>query len=157
MRYRIEPFICFVIAIAAVVIGLQPAARGQNATAKKPGTEADASSAYQAALKKGAPALHAFLREFPKGADLHVHLSGAVYAETFIRDAGEDGLCVDPAALSFAKPPCTPTGDGAGQHGRRTKCSTTGWSIHFPCAALCLLRVLAATISFSPPLTASAD
>jgi adenosine deaminase len=40
--------------------------------------------------------------------DLHVHLSGAVYAETFIRDAGEDGLCVDPSALSFAKPPCTP-------------------------------------------------
>jgi len=29
-----------------------------------------------------------------------------VYAESFIRAAGEDGLCVDPAALSFAKPPC---------------------------------------------------
>ena len=51
-------------------------------------------------------ALHSFLEQFPKGADLHVHLSGAVYAETFIRDAAEDGLCVDPAALKFAKPPC---------------------------------------------------
>jgi adenosine deaminase len=51
-------------------------------------------------------ALRAFLEQFPKGADLHVHLSGAVYAETFIRDAAEDGLCVDPAALKFAKPPC---------------------------------------------------
>jgi adenosine deaminase len=49
--------------------------------------------------------LRAFLDQFPKGADLHIHLSGAVYAETFIRNAGEDGLCVDPAALSFAKPP----------------------------------------------------
>jgi adenosine deaminase len=29
-----------------------------------------------------------------------------VYAETFIRDAGEDGLCVDTVALQFAKPPC---------------------------------------------------
>jgi adenosine deaminase len=47
------------------------------------------------------------LAEFPKGADLHVHLSGAVYAESLIRAAGEDGLCVDPTALSFAKPPCT--------------------------------------------------
>ncbi len=56
---------------------------------------------------QGPLALHAFLEQFPKGADLHVHLSGAVYAETFIRDAGEDGLCVDPAALKFAKPPCT--------------------------------------------------
>jgi adenosine deaminase len=51
-------------------------------------------------------ALRAFLEQFPKGADLHVHLSGAVYAETFIRDAAEDGLCVDPAALKFAQPPC---------------------------------------------------
>src|ERR1019366_5512466 len=51
-------------------------------------------------------ALRAFLAEFPKGADLHVHLSGAVYAESFIRAAGEDGLCVDPAALSFSTPPC---------------------------------------------------
>ncbi len=52
--------------------------------------------------------MHAFLDQFPKGADLHVHLSGAVYAETFIKDAAEDGLCVDPKALSFAKPPCDP-------------------------------------------------
>jgi adenosine deaminase len=29
-----------------------------------------------------------------------------VYAESFIRAAGEDGLCVNPVALSFTKPPC---------------------------------------------------
>ena len=39
----------------------------------------------------------------PKGADLHNHLDGAVYAETFIRVGGEDGLCVDPVAKSFTK------------------------------------------------------
>jgi adenosine deaminase len=61
---------------------------------------------YEANAQQGPEALRAFLADFPKGADLHVHLSGAVYAETFIRDAGEDGLCVDPATLSFAKPPC---------------------------------------------------
>jgi adenosine deaminase len=70
--------------------------------------EVRAARAYQAAVHEGSPALRIFLEQFPKGADLHIHLSGAVYAETFIRDAGEDGLCVDPAALSFAKPPCTP-------------------------------------------------
>ena len=58
-------------------------------------------------MRQGSPALGAFLEEFPKGADLHVHLSGAVYAETFIRDAAADGICVDPVALRFAKPPCT--------------------------------------------------
>jgi adenosine deaminase len=59
-------------------------------------------------VQAGPLALHGFLSGFPKGADLHVHLSGAVYAETFIRNAAEDGLCVDPDALSFAKPPCAP-------------------------------------------------
>jgi adenosine deaminase len=78
------------------------------ATAQTPPAEARAARAFQAAAQAGAPALRVFLDQFPKGADLHVHLSGAVYAETFIRDAGEDGLCVDPASLSFAKPPCAP-------------------------------------------------
>src|SRR5215469_5712517 len=48
-------------------------------------------------------ALRAFLVTMPKGADLHNHLSGAVYAESFIRAAVEDNLCVDPASDSFAK------------------------------------------------------
>jgi len=45
-----------------------------------------------------------FLHGMPKGADLHVHLSGAVYAESLIRAGVEDGLCVNLASLSFAKP-----------------------------------------------------
>lgn len=48
-------------------------------------------------------ALRDFLKAMPKGADLHNHLDGAVYAETFIRVGGEDGLCVDPVANAFTK------------------------------------------------------
>ena len=48
--------------------------------------------------------LYAFLYRMPKGADLHVHLFGTVYAETFIKDAAEDGLCIDIASHAFAKP-----------------------------------------------------
>lgn len=48
-------------------------------------------------------ALRAFLKVMPKGGDLHNHLDGAVYAETFLRVAGEDGLCVDPTAKTFTK------------------------------------------------------
>ena len=74
--------------------------------------------AYRRAVEGGPLTLYAFLVEMPKGADLHVHLSGAVYAETFIRDAGEDGMCVNPETLSFAKPPCVggliPAGDLSG-------------------------------------------
>ena len=39
----------------------------------------------------------------PKGADLHNHLSGAVYAESWIRAGAEDNLCVNTATLTFAK------------------------------------------------------
>ncbi len=79
-----------------------------NSFAQPPAPEARAAQAYQAAAQAGPTALRAFLVDFPKGADLHVHLSGAVYAETFIRDAGDESLCVDPAALKFAQPPCSP-------------------------------------------------
>src|SRR5271165_4444057 len=82
------------------------------ATAQTPGSsaaspETRAARAFQSAAQEGPLALQAFLADFPKGADLHVHLSGAVYAESFIRAAGQDGLCVDPVALRFTQPPCT--------------------------------------------------
>src|SRR6266446_81638 len=48
--------------------------------------------------------LRHFLLGMPKGGDLHNHLSGAVYAESWIRAASEDHLCVDLAKLAFAKP-----------------------------------------------------
>jgi Adenosine deaminase len=84
------------------VVFAEGSARAQAATAG----EAKAARAFAVAQKQGRLALRAFLDQFPKGADLHVHLSGAVYAETFIRDAAEDGVCVDTVALRFAKPPC---------------------------------------------------
>jgi adenosine deaminase len=39
--------------------------------------------------------LRAFLVGMPKGGDLHFHLTGAVYAETILKDAAEDDLCVN--------------------------------------------------------------
>ena len=46
--------------------------------------------------------LRAFLEEMPKGGELHFHLGGAVYAETILRDAAEDNLCVDTVAHTLA-------------------------------------------------------
>ncbi len=48
--------------------------------------------------------LRAFLYAMPKGADLHYHLAGGIYAESYIRAGAEDGLCVDLAKLAFVKP-----------------------------------------------------
>ena len=52
--------------------------------------------------------LRAFLYDMPKGGDLHNHLVGAVYAESFIQYAVEDGLCVDRQSMALAQPPCDP-------------------------------------------------
>jgi adenosine deaminase len=53
--------------------------------------------------------VHAFLQDMPKGGDLHNHLSGAVYAESFINYAVRDGLCVDRNTLSFLPSLCDPS------------------------------------------------
>ena len=47
--------------------------------------------------------LQAFLKSMPKGADLHTHLSGAVYAETFVSWAAAGQMCVDPATFVVAE------------------------------------------------------
>ncbi len=48
----------------------------------------------------------AFLRQMPKGGDLHNHLVGAIYAETFIGWASDKNLCVDPVTFYLSAPPC---------------------------------------------------
>ena len=42
----------------------------------------------------------------PKGGDLHVHLSGAIYAESFIDWASENALCVDRSTSKLISAAC---------------------------------------------------
>src|SRR5882762_4633776 len=73
-----------------------------------------------AAAKQNPPALRAFLVSMPKGTDLHMHLTGAIYAESFIDNAVHDLLCIDKAKMSFVPntgttrslPPQPVCGDG---------------------------------------------
>jgi adenosine deaminase len=58
-------------------------------------------------LRRHEGALREFLKEMPKGADLHSHLSGAVTTERLIEWGGEDGLCVDTTTFTATPPPCT--------------------------------------------------
>ena len=75
------------------------------------GQDAERKGELQLAAARANPLqLRQFLKKMPKGADLHYHLSGGVYAETFIRDAAEDGLCVDTKKLAFVK--CLGSGEG---------------------------------------------
>src|SRR5687768_201727 len=59
-------------------------------------------------IRDNPPWLAAFLREMPKGGDIHSHLTGAIYAESYIRWAVEDGLCLERSSLALVAPPCQP-------------------------------------------------
>jgi adenosine deaminase len=63
-------------------------------------------SAYLESIRRQPPLLLAFLRELPKGGDLHNHLAGAIYAESLIDFASQDGLCVDRTTSFLIAPPC---------------------------------------------------
>ncbi len=114
-----------VVALAVVIlyaVNSQPRNGAQYRPHVPTAGEIRAENAMDAARRYGTPELYAFLKPFPKGADLHMHLSGAVYAETFIAEAIQQNLCVVPVvsneapgkpptpigqdAVEFSKPPC---------------------------------------------------
>ncbi|HTQ59025.1 MAG TPA: hypothetical protein VMI32_02300 [Candidatus Solibacter sp.] len=80
-----------------------PALSHTGTSAPKTSPERRAELNLQAARTNPLQLRH-FLLGMPKGGDLHNHLSGAVYAESWIRAAVEDRLCVDLAKFAFAKP-----------------------------------------------------
>ncbi|WP_407646372.1 adenosine deaminase family protein [Gluconobacter vitians] len=55
--------------------------------------------------------LNMFLRAFPKGADLHNHMVGAVYAENMLDWAARDNLCVSLKEKRILDHACTHPGD----------------------------------------------
>ena len=61
---------------------------------------------YMESIRQQPGLLEAFLREMPKGADLHVHLGGAIYAENLIDWASENALCVDRSTSKLIHAAC---------------------------------------------------
>jgi adenosine deaminase len=92
--FRRKVFVILLVLPVSILGQKPPSPRGKLQTP----------SARLEAARRNPLDLRAFLLGMPKGADLHNHLSGAVYAESFIRAAAEDNLCVDPSSDSFAKP-----------------------------------------------------
>jgi len=74
--------------------------------AQSPGPTAR-TSRYFESVRKSPPQLLAFLLQMPKGADLHNHLSGAVYAESYIQWAADSGDCINTTTMYASLPPCT--------------------------------------------------
>jgi adenosine deaminase len=101
---KIVALVCLLLLFALVPLFLAHRPSDPYAPATLTNSEQRAEHAFSLALAAGEPRLYAFLRGFPKGADLHMHLSGAIYAETFIREAATQDLCIDTTTYSFAKP-----------------------------------------------------
>ena len=83
------------LVFAGIAAAPPPVAQGEAATAK-----------YFASISHDPSLLLAFLTQMPKGGDLHNHLSGAIYAESYLRWAADDGLCVASATLGIVSGPC---------------------------------------------------
>lgn len=71
------------------------------------GADTGSAASWFEAHRDRPPMLRQFLQRMPKGGELHSHLHGAVYAETYLDWAGKDHYCVDRAQRTLVNPPCT--------------------------------------------------
>lgn len=88
----------FITAILLAVGSGGGVARAQSATER--------TAHYLESVRANPVMLMDFLERMPKGGDLHHHLTGAVYAESYIDYAAADGLCIDRASIKIVPPPC---------------------------------------------------
>ena len=88
----------------ALFVACLAAAAPASATIAPPTPEAR-TAAYMAKVASDPNALLTFLLAMPKGGDLHHHLTGSVYAESYIDYAVADGDCFD-KDFTIVAPPC---------------------------------------------------
>ena len=94
-------------AVLSLCGALSPALACAQAAPKSESTASAAERRLDLAvesLRNSPLELRNLLLKMPKGADLHNHLYGALYAETWIGDAAADGMCLDPAAIHGVGP-----------------------------------------------------
>jgi adenosine deaminase len=102
------------LGILLLLAGLAGCAQASGPGAAPIASEPDSPAAsrtaqYFASLAPDSAERLTFLRAMPKGGDLHNHLVGAIYAESWLRWAAEDGLCADLNSPRIIDPPCDPT------------------------------------------------
>lgn len=83
--------------------GLQAQPAGRRAVVETPEQK---TARYFESIRSLPPQQLAFLLRMPKGGDLHNHLSGSVYAESYILWAAEKNLCVNQTTMVLSLPPC---------------------------------------------------
>lgn len=92
----------------AIILALMAGACPAVASARGPAVVSDEArtAARLDAIAGSPPRLRVFLQAMPKGADLHNHGGGSIYAEDFLRWAAKDGLCIATDSARIVPPPC---------------------------------------------------
>lgn len=107
---RTNPFSSIVATFgwaSALLLAFALTAAAQSASRRNIGATSEQKTArYFESIRKSPPQMFAFLKGMPKGGDLHSHLSGAVYAESYVQWAAAKGMCVNQATMALAQPPC---------------------------------------------------
>ncbi len=107
-RRRLAAVVCFLTILYAARIPLAQVSQAQIKPGQvNPAQSAEAKAAkYMESVRHQPGLLLAFLQQMPKGGDLHVHLSGALYAESMIDWASESALCVDRSTSKLIRAAC---------------------------------------------------
>ena len=122
MNRRFVSALFFSLILAAIPVAAQTraAAHSPSAAAAKAITPLEKRATLSLDSVRNSPLeLRNLLLKMPKGSDLHTHLYGAINAETWIKGAAEDSMCIDPTAIhgisavfsaAEGQPPACPRG-----------------------------------------------
>jgi len=95
--------LCFSVT-ARILLAISPISCLAQSAEEKSAEEKTAK--YMESVRHEHGLLLAFLQHMPKGGDLHVHLAGAIYAESMIDWASENALCVDRSTSKLIHAAC---------------------------------------------------
>ena len=105
---RCAKFAAALLLVLSYVLSSSTQARGTSHDPQSSILSAEQRTAHHfESLRKSPPQLLAFLLAMPKGGDLHNHLSGAIYAESYIQWASDSGLCINTTTMALLPPPAT--------------------------------------------------
>src|SRR5438034_4621413 len=105
LMVRCAKFAAALLLVLSYVLSSSTQARGTSHDPQSSILSAEQRTArHFESLRKSPPQLLAFLLAMPKGGDLHNHLSGAVYAESYLQWSADNGLCVNLASMALIVP-----------------------------------------------------
>ena len=105
--------------LRALMAGFVWLAGGASPVALAQNTEADVAALFDG-ISNDPVLLRVFLRDMPKGGDLHNHASGTPYAEEYLAWASDNDFCIMAVPAAISLPPCDSDGEASAEDLMRT-------------------------------------